>query len=92
MYAGVEYLNHLRQSILPMGDPVVRGLLEVEERLQCIVDEEEENRKRYLKERRQSRKKRRIALKDEAIMRDSQEDLAKQASARWERVLRLFKL
>ena len=92
LYAGMEYLDHLRQSILPIGDPVVRSLLEVEERVQSIIESEEENRKGYEKQRRESRKKRRIALKDEAIMRDDLENFAKEERARHERFLRLFKL
>ena len=88
----MEYLDHLRRSILPMGDPVVRRLLEVEERVQSIIELEEENRKGYEKQRRQSRKKRRIALKDEAIMRDELENFAKEERARHARFLRLFKL
>ena len=92
MYAGLEYLNHLRQSILPMGDSVVSGLIQVEERVQSILQEEAENRSRYEKQRRQSRKNRRVALKDEAIMQAEVEAFAEQEKARRERVLRLFKL
>lgn len=92
LYAGMEYLDHLRQSILPTGDPVVRGLLEVEERVQCIVGEEEENRKRYLKERRQSRNKRRINLKNEVIMQAKVDAFRKEQKDIRERVLRLFQL
>ncbi len=92
LYAGMEYLDHLRETILPMGDPVVRRLLEVEEHVQLIIDREEENRKAYEKQRRQSRKKRRVALKDEAIMQADAETFAKEEKDERERVLRLLKL
>ena len=88
----MEYLDHLRQSIPPMGDPVVRGLLKVEESVQSIIQSEEENRKRYEKQRRQSRKKRRIALKDEAIMQAKVDAFTKQQKDIRERVLPLFQL
>jgi hypothetical protein len=92
LYAGMEYLDHLRRSILPMGDPVVRGLLKVEESVQSIIQSEEENRKRYEEERRQSRKKRRIALEDEAIMQANFDTLNKEQQDIRERLLRLFQL
>jgi hypothetical protein len=92
LYAGLEYLDHLRRSILPMGDPVVRRLLEVEERVQSIIQSEEENRKDYEKQRRQSRKKRRIALRDEAIMQAELDAFRKEQKDIRERVLRLIKL
>lgn len=88
MYAGLEYLDHLRQSILPMGDPVVRSLLEVEERIQAIIEEEAENRKNHGKQRQQSRKNRRMALQDDAIMKA----FVEQEKSRRERALRLFKI
>ena len=75
-----------------MGDPVVRGLLEVEERLHSIIESEEENRKRYEKQRRQSRKNRRVVLKEEAIMQARVEAFEAAERARREEVLRLFKL
>ncbi len=92
LYAGLEYLDHLRRSILPMGDPVVRRLLEVEERVQAIIESEEENRKRYEKQRRKSRKIRRVGLKEEAIMQTKVEAFEAAERARREEVLRLFKL
>ena len=92
LYAGLEYLGHLRRSILPMGDPVVRRLLEVEEQVQSIIESEEENRKRYEKQRRQSRKNRRVVLKEEAIMQAKVEAFEAAERARREDVLRLFKL
>jgi hypothetical protein len=92
LYAGLEYLDHLQRSILPTGDPVVCRLLEVEKRVQTIIESEEENRKRYEKQRRQSRKNRRVALKAEAIMQAKVEVFEAAERARREEVLRLFKL
>ena len=92
MYAGMEYLGHLRQSMLPMGDPYVRGLIEVEERVLAIIEEEEANRKAYEKQRRQSRKKRRLALEEESIMRAKVEAFAREEKARREEISRLIKI
>ena len=92
MYAGLEYLDHLRQSILPMGDPVVRRLVEVEERVQSIIQSEEENLKRYEKQRRQSRKKRRVDLKNGVIMQAKVDAFNKEQKDIRERLLRLFQL
>ncbi len=92
MYASLEYLDYLKQSILPMGDPVVRRLLKVEERVQSIIESEEENRKGYEKQRRESRKKRRIALREEAIMQAKVDAFRKEQKDIRERVLRLFQL
>ncbi len=92
MYAGMEYLGHLRQSMLPMGDPYVGGLLEVEERVLAILEEEEANRKSYEKQRRQSRKKRRLALEEEAIMQAKVEAFAREEKARREEISRMIKI
>jgi len=92
LYAGMEYLDHLRQSILPMSDRFVRQLLEVEKDIQVIVEEEAKNRKHFEKQRRQSRKKRRIVLRDELIMQATYDAFVKQENATRERLLRLFKL
>ena len=92
LYAGMEYLGHLRQSILPMADPYVRGLLEVEERALAIIEEEKANRKAYEKQRRQSRKDRRIALEQETIMRAKVEAFAREEKTRREEISRLIKI
>ena len=92
LYTGMEYLGHLRQSILPMGDPYVRGLLDAEERVLAIIEEEDANRKTYEKQRRQSRKNRRIALEEATIMRAKVEAFAKEEKARHEEIIRLLKL
>jgi hypothetical protein len=92
IYSGMEYLGYLRQSVLPMGDPYVRGLLEVEERVLAINEEEEANRKSHEKQRRQSRKKRRLALKEESIMQAKVEAFAREEKARREEISRLIKI
>jgi hypothetical protein len=92
LYAGMEYLDHLRRSILPMGDPVVCGLLKVEESVQSIIQSEDENRKSYAKLRRQSRKKRRVDLKNEVIMQAKVDAFNKEQKDIRERLLRLFQL
>ena len=92
LYAGMEYLDHLRQSSLPMDDSVIRRLLEIEERVLVIEHEEEANRKSFEKQRRQSRKARRIALKEEeALTRLLVEESLKER-ARREQALQLLRV
>jgi hypothetical protein len=92
MYAGMEYLNHLRQSGLPMDDSVFRRLLEIEERVLVIEHEEEANCKSFEKQRRQSRKARRIALKEEALIRLQIEKSLKEKARREQVLLQLLRV
>jgi hypothetical protein len=92
MYAGMEYLHHMRQSSLPMDDSVIRRLLEIEERVLVTVHEEEANRKSFEKQRRQSRKARRIALEEEALIRLRIEESLKEKARREQVLLQLLRV
>ena len=92
LYAGSEYLDHLRRTNLPMGDPVVRRLLQIEEGVLAIVDHEAATREHNEKQRRQSRRARRIAINDAALLQAKAEDFVKEETARREQILRLFNL